>query len=341
MGELSLKHAAVIYGAVPGAGWSLRKAVAANPSWPAFNWPTGTISVRDLVRRYSAPGKALTEFRQTQGNVWKHLSRPAMVAELRLRTLDPAVIEQRQTSLCGPMAILFELARRQPSRYIRWADKLLRAGEFTTLTGEVIETESDLREVPVPFDPEFEKVAQVDWFMAAAMRDHENIWADVDDGGDLEGLTLPGAMRTWTAQVLGLRATSFPCWGSGGRFVTPVDVTPVAALNSGFDAIQRGGVAFVLVDADLIKDGSDETEEDAWWMERGHKPGKQVGAWGKKWTHSRDDNFPPNHWVTLLDVVHPGEDRIRLRLWSWGSEFRVDAALDSIGEYIYEVVTGD
>lgn len=325
MGEFSLKRAAVILGSAPGVEWSLKKAVKENPSWPSFGWPEGTVSARDLAERYSAAGEALAAFRRVDANMWKHVNRSQVGEELRRRVIDPALIRQDATSLCGPASILFELARRRPSRYVEWADDLLRLGWFKSSTGEAIKADEEMRAHPVPSAT----LAHVDWILAATMREHENLWEDVDDGGPVEGMTLPGAMRVWTPQILGLGAKSFDCWTSD----------EVPALRSGLDAIKQGGVAFVLIGVDLIQDGSDETEENAWWIRRHHVAGVQPAAWGDSWTHSEDDDVLPDHWVALLDVVESG-DRIRLRLWSWGSEYRVEATLDSIGEYVYEVVVG-
>jgi hypothetical protein len=176
-------------------------------------------------------------------------------------------------------------------------------------------------------------LTHVDWLYTATIRDDENITEDVDDGQGLEGLTLWGAMADWTRELLGLNSHWETCFNSG----------ELDALLVAQDAIDAGGVAFLLIDANLIKDGKDDTEEDMHWRSAKHEARKPLGAPGNL-VHSEDDAFPPDHWVVYLGGLkprHPGEDdQITLKLWSWGREFTITGNADSFGEYLYAVVTG-
>jgi hypothetical protein len=248
---------------------------------------------------------------------------------LRDRLRDPAIMRQTPTDLCGPFAILVELARRNPVGYVKAAAELLDKGTLTTPTGEVIEAEEDLRERPVQDGP----IGHVDWLLAATMRDDENITEDVDDGQGLEGMTLWGAMADWTRDILNLDSHWETCFHFG----------ELDALLHAQDALDAGGVAFFLIDANLIKDGKDDQEEDMRWRSTQHERRSPVGPPGP-WTHSEDDAFPPDHWVVYLGGLTPrtpdGDDTITLRLWSWGREYTLSGTADSFGEYLYAVVTG-
>jgi hypothetical protein len=178
------------------------------------------------------------------------------------------------------------------------------------------------------------KLTDVDWLWAATIRDDENITEDVDDGQGLEGLTLWGAMADWTRQLLGLNSHWETCFHSG----------ELDALLRAQDAIDAGGVAFMLIDANLIKDGGDDDEEDMRWRRAKHSARKPLGTPGDL-QHSEDDAFPPDHWVVYLGGLtprHPGEDdQIELKLWSWGREYTLSGNCDSFGEYLYAIVTGE
>ena len=71
-------------------------------------------------------------------------------------------MRQAKTDLCGPFAVVFELARRKPTRFVKGADELLSNGKLKKIGGGVIEAESDLRKRPVPAT-----VAAVEWLYTA------------------------------------------------------------------------------------------------------------------------------------------------------------------------------
>lgn len=65
--------------------------------------------------------------------------RPANVANDAVgRLRDPAVMPQQSTGLCGPLSILFELARRNPAEYVRATSELFDEAVYTTPTGREI-----------------------------------------------------------------------------------------------------------------------------------------------------------------------------------------------------------
>lgn len=312
----------------PGPGaWSLSASVSTG-IWPTLAGSLH-ISTREFLQRFSAAGNALRKLAAGGADVWKEIDRATVVAELRDRIRDPGIISQNPTDLCGPLAVVVEFARRDPARYVAAAAELLAKGTLTTPSGEVIEADEDLRERPVPSGA----IGVVDWLLAATMRDDANVFEDVDDGQGLEGLTLWGAMSDWTHDVLNLNSHWETCfqWGE------------LEALLMAQEAIDAGGTAFLLIDANLIKNGGDDHEEDVRFRRRDHDARKPVGSPGA-WTHSKDDNFPPDHWVVYLGGLTPSnpteDDQITLRLWSWGGEYEISGTADSFGEYLYAVVTG-
>jgi hypothetical protein len=175
--------------------------------------------------------------------------------------------------------------------------------------------------------------AQVDWMIAATIREQENVFEDLDDGRGIEGMTLPGAMERWVRDILGLRSQLFECYHTD----------ELQALQVARGAVDAGGVCFMLVDANLLIDGGDDDESDMHWRQARHVARRPVGALGSS-MHSKDDAWPPDHWVVYLGDLTPPDpserDQIDLRVWCWGSEFRISGLAEDLGEYLYAVVAG-
>lgn len=316
--------------------WSLRDSIKKG-LWPAPALdPAEGISVAELTRRFKGPAEALRAFEAEQGCCWDHVDRATMLGELRYRLRDPGVMRQIHTGFCGPLSIVVELARRAPAHYVRAINDLLVDGEFVVFSGPPIVAEGELREEPLP-----EQIAQVDWVLAATLRDDANAHFDVDGNANgLEALTMPGAMERWVGDVLGMNWVSEPCQFTG----------EFTALKGGAEALARGGAAFVLIDSALLEHVDGNIEERVWFRSRPHQAGKPIGSWSGK-LHSADDDTgtfdtgSQNHWVILLpglvrEAGAPEDAAAELRLWSWGCDYFVEGTADAISEYIYHVVSG-
>ncbi len=263
--------------------------------------------------------------------MWALLHREVIVDEVRARLRDPAIMVQSPTDFCGPLALLLEFIRRSPAEYVRAVDRLLGLGTLIVRLRS-FEAADDLRGArPVLRSP---GIGEVDWMLAATLRDAENIIEDVDDGEGWEALTVPGEMEQWTRDFLGLEAEYFAC------MVTD----ELEAMMLARDVVDAGGVAFLLIDKFLIKDGGTDHEEGVFWRSRPHFARMPVGPFPATVTHSRDDRIPPDHWVVYLGGLGPGEIHphtgVAITLWSWGQEFEVIGQAEAVGEYLYGVVVG-
>lgn len=312
------------------AAWPVSLRSVLGPGvWPALPpAPDGSVPVRGFVSRYAEAGAALRALEAGGPCVWSQIDRAALVDQARIRLRDSGVISQTPTDFCGPLAVVVEFARRRPADFVRGVTELVEKGQLTTPGGAVVAAEDELREQPVPSGP----IRPIDWLLAATMRDAANLWEDVENAKGLEALTLWPEMAYWTRNLLGL----------GSTWETTFAYGELDAIRAGQQAIDAGGVAFLLIDSDLIKDGSatGETEEDMHWECAPHRPGQPVGPFGAV-THSRDDDLP-DHWIVFLGDLALGDDDgpIALRVWSWGCEFRLTGSADGFGEYLFAVVTG-
>jgi hypothetical protein len=280
------------------------------------------------MQRYAPVAAELRKLAQAGPHKWKNVNRDQVVSEVRARVRDSGIIRQDPTDFCGPLAIVVEWARRMPQNYVQCVRTLLEDGKITTVSGRVIEADAELRALPIPAGP----IGHVDWMLAATMREDENINLDIEDGEGWEAVTAPGAIVSWTADVLALDAKSYPCWHS----------EEIESLRAAEKAINNGGVGFLLIDSNLLKDGGDDSEEVMYNRFRWHT-GSAPGDWGDK-RHSEDDSYPPSHWAILLGVnlaANAGDsDPIEVRVWSWGKEFLITGTAEAFGEYLYESVAG-
>jgi hypothetical protein len=300
------------------------------------------LSLREITSRYSDSGAALRSLSQGVKNAWTQIDRQKVVDEIVARLRDPLIIKQEDRDFCGPFAILVEWIRRDPVNFINSTKELLETGKFTCKTGRVIEAEEDLRKRPVPLplneepDEKFLPIAHVEWLVAATIRDDENITEDVNDGKGLEGLTTMGAMSSWTEDILNLTVSELGgIWSSSGEY----DMMHLAEAT-----VKAGGVAFLFIDANMIKNGGDDDEEEMYFQWFEHFSRSPIKPSQK--FHSKDDNWPPDHWVIYLDGLNFGKppepsDAVAIRLWCWGGEYVVTGTAEAFGEYLYGVVLGN
>jgi hypothetical protein len=352
----SLRDAAFAIDGPDSVPWSARASVSKGFFPPLSGGPG--ISIRELACRFAPAGAALRVVAGSSSNAWKKIDRGTVVNQVRDRLRDPGIMRQLETWMCGPFSVLMEFARREPVRYVQAAGELLDTGKWTTLTGRVIEADADLRADPAG------DANEADWIFAATMRDDPDVsdaimsdltppptpgpealsidifahaMMDVHGGSGggegLEGMTTWSPMADWTHDVLKLKYHWETCFVSG----------ELDALLRGQDAIDAGGVAFFLIDKNLIKDGGDDSEEDMRFRRSRHFAGQPVAAMEDS-IHSKDDEIPPDHWVVYLGGLTPknpgDDDDITLRLWSWGAEYQMSGTADSFGEYLYAIVTG-
>lgn len=161
------------------------------------------------------------------------IDKATMIQEIATRIDLPWKMNQKQQSLCGPMAILVALAMKDPERYVTMAKTMYETGKYTS-RGKTIKPGAHLYTAAVPTD-----MAAVDWMLAASMRDSENAIFDYDDGDKFAGITSPGEMQGWMQTILGCDKAdnnSTYSWGEKKE------------LSVAWEAVRTGNVAAIFVD---------------------------------------------------------------------------------------------
>ena len=248
---------------------------------------------------------ALNRFRQSsRPGVWRNIPKQRLVTDIE-RTIDwPLSVSQDGVPLCGPAAVVYELVRKNPARYVEICQSLYENGYFQGRE-ERVEPSETLRN-----SRKHSGMSPADWMLCASMRDVANEIFDVEEssGEFVMGLSTPWEMMGWTEDLLGYDNVDYESTYFYGEF---------KAMQKAHGAVQRGGVAFLMVHGDIV--------------------------------NSRAPSFGyPNHWVSYLGGLDIDEGvwyiwdsgRIHFRCYSWGREMKVNISEGPFEDGFWGVVTG-
>jgi hypothetical protein len=238
---------------------------------------------------------ALDNFQaSTKPSVFTRISKDGLIRDMRCRIRTPSLVNQTDQPLCGPSAILVALAIRNPVRYAVMGQDFYERGAFIASDDYTIRPGSDLLGAPAPGS-----MSPADWMPAATMRDYENSVLDYDAGDLVAGTTWPGEMEKWFRQVLQCGSTDYiSCYVYG----------EADALRSARDAINKGGVATLMIDSQYLRGGGDIANL-------------------------------PDHWV-LLKSVDSAEEPYRFSVYTWGDVKDLTLNQDELEDLLWGVVIG-
>lgn len=121
---------------------------------------------------------------------------PQILHDLRQRISSPWLIDQHTSSLCGPAALFYCLAKDAPQLYVQCMIDLFCTGS-ATVHNLSLTPSSGCRSARVPTG-----MSPVDWVMLASLRDSSNSFFNYDSASDqFSGITLPGHLKRWFEQV--------------------------------------------------------------------------------------------------------------------------------------------
>ena len=251
--------------------------------------------------------------RSTQTGVWTHLDKSQIISDIRDRIDNPYQIQQGEQPFCGPAAVVFELIRRQPDRYIQICQSLYEHGSFEgyskkiVAAGRLCRSYGNLR------------MAQADWMILATLRDCANKIVPVHPKApklirEIGGITKPWEISGWVRELLGYNSKSHPTPLSG-------EFRAIQAANS---TIESGGVAFALINSQgLLGNNS--------------------------FLAARFHRVYPNHWVTIVSnisiesptkISKHSNGRIEFDIYSWGRKIHVSTNPATIKDFFWGVTLG-
>jgi hypothetical protein len=252
--------------------------------------------------------------RSSQTGVWNHLDKRQIIADIRDRLINPFQIKQGEQPFCGPAAVVFELIRKQPDRYIDICQSLYEHGSFDgytkkiTVAGRLCRSYGNLR------------MAQADWMLLATLRDCANTIVPVHPKAprlirEFGGITKPWEINGWVKELLGYAQTRSHPTILSGEF---------RALQVADETIKSGGVAFGLINSEGL------LGNHSFLMSRFHR-------------------IFPNHWVTILGnisiepstkITKNKHSRIQFDMYSWGRKIHVNTDTATIKDFFWGVAVG-
>jgi hypothetical protein len=168
-----------------GSSKAIQQWIAASANAPKP--PSIQDRAKALVREFSA---------RAGGGSFVHIVRGDVANGLLARVDHPELISQRASSLCGPSAVVFSLASRDPVAYVRFVIALYEKG-VARLNRLEVSAGKDLRE----YDPKG-RIDPADWIAVASLRDSDNWFFDyqsVDNA--FAGITLPSHLQAWFTKI--------------------------------------------------------------------------------------------------------------------------------------------
>lgn len=135
---------------------------------------------------------------RTKVDLWLSIKRSELASGLKERIDDPDLINQGQTSLCGPADFVRNLAQDTPVVYAKAAIELFENGS-TTIGTFSIKPKKDLKIYTLPATA---RIHVADWILCASIRDADNWFFDYQaEGDDASGITMPHSKAAWLKQA--------------------------------------------------------------------------------------------------------------------------------------------
>ena len=238
---------------------------------------------------------ALERFEQSsRPGKWRNLSKQGMLDDIRDNLAAPESVRQNSTPLCGPAAIVYELVRKRPERYVAICQELYETGQFR-MGDKIVKPNARLLG-----DRQHSSTSEADWMLLATMRDAENAVFKVraDASGlamNIAGITTPWEMKGWAKDLLGYQTVSFTSTFVYGEF---------DAMREAQKAVRRGGVAFPMIHSDLVRSqrptldypdhwvvytGGLDIDEGVWYKHDSGRIKFDCFSWRKIWTVNVDE----------------------------------------------------
>jgi hypothetical protein len=122
------------------------------------------------------------------------INRTVVANGLFERIRDPSKIGQGSSSLCGPAALLYTIARSDPKKYVQFAINLYESGS-ASLGKLLIDVKG---EDVTTYTPPKSDIHPVDWMTLASIRDSETWFFDYHSETDkVAGITMPSSLEDW------------------------------------------------------------------------------------------------------------------------------------------------
>jgi len=161
------------------------------------------IHAQQLVAQFKARGGAASRDGCQKGNIWLNVCRNKVADGLQNRIMNPNIIAQTSTNMCGIAAFVHEWAQDDPVGYAWLGISLYEAGWGRigkgSMLGKEVRPSSDLKTSPIPYyhsNGHTFEMNHADWVVLASIREAFNglftRYTATDPFEPLAGMTTPG-----------------------------------------------------------------------------------------------------------------------------------------------------
>jgi hypothetical protein len=240
----------------------------------------------------------------TKQSVFANVSKNVFAFQLALRARSPRKIDQGETTLCGPAALVYDVAKRDPVSYVRLAISLVTTGAGQFGSAMVTPSAKIRQGYRVGMPPE------ADYVVLASVRDTDAIVISSGMMRNILTLTKPGALYQFLrgAGYSDIRDHTFLNLSRPLKFVNAV--TPFDLHGPGHHPI-GGGLA------NLIKAAAEVQNRRFVIMLAGIEV--SVAVTGKKPLTARANPLPAGntHW-TAVRKLQLNNDKVDIKLITSG-----------------------
>jgi hypothetical protein len=198
-----------------------------------------------------------------------------------MRIAYPGLVDQNKSSLCGPVAVLYNLLLDRPGNYAQYAIDLYEKGQ-AKMVDLSIKPSDGVRS----YSPPSYKIAPVDWLTAASLRDSENWFLDYDNADNtFSGATTPMEMVWWFTRA------GYSDIKEDANFARHQRDTK--NMDEASRLFSAGHRVCLLIDYQMIKTEHQAESGSAILMDR--------------------------HWVTLRSTIDRSGGNVKMTIYTWGN----------------------
>jgi hypothetical protein len=249
--------------------------------------------------------EALNQFKNSsKPGIWPYIQKSSLIADIMSVINNAYNVNQGRTPLCGPAAIVFELAARYPAKYIKICQDLYETGQFKART-HTVKPSTTLVKSKVK-----NGISVADWMLMATLRDTENALFPVSSGSNsfVMGFTTPWEMKGWTFELLGFSNVEYESTYVYGEF---------DAMKKAKQVRNQGGVAFLMIHSAMLGQSDPAVGYPNHWVSFLGDLVIDEGVW------------------YIWD-----SGNIKFKCYSWGRIVSVDIGEGPFEDYMWGVVTG-
>lgn len=213
------------------------------------------------------------DFRKRRSrSVWSKIQRDVVAEQLKIRIDKPERIDQGPSSFCGPAAVLFELARHMPRRYVKMVIDLYEKGVWASANDTIKAPKGLLdTEIYVVTDNHGNprSADEADWIPLTSMRDSSNRLFSLDKPEDTHSNIEAGAIifdvSKWCTELLGWRETDIyttTLFGAAGFRLPFISFDrqfryfsggAIDGLKEAIRTLKKGGAAMIQLNSGFLK----------------------------------------------------------------------------------------